>query len=153
MGDSSQRHVELSVVAIVEEMGTDGLDWQLCYQSCVGRLKWIRSYIEDEFSAVGVKNRPMILYPITFVSEHFETRVELNVKFQDLVMEKGMRVYIGLNPVSVSEKYIEGLATIIRATLANDNTNDEDYSTAPDGVEECPCGTAFSGYAMMQSGR
>tara|TARA_B110000438_G_C15153177_1_gene368448 strand:- start:210 stop:416 length:207 start_codon:yes stop_codon:yes gene_type:complete len=68
-------------------------------------------------------------------------------------MEKSTYVYIGYNLVSVSEKYIEGLATIIRTKFANNNINDEDYSMAPGGVEECLCVTAFSGYAMMQSGR
>lgn len=151
--DAYRRHVELRVMAIAEDLGMDRLDWRLCSQSRLGRLNWIRPYIEDEISGVRAENQSVVLCPIVFVPEHCETRVELGMEIRELVMDKGVPAYIRLNTMSVSEKYIQGLERIIRATLANDNTNDEDYSAMPSGVNECPCGTVFSGCVMMQTRR
>lgn len=148
-GDPYQRHVELSAAAIVEELAIDGLDWRLCYQSRVGRLEWIRPYIEDEISIAGAEKRPVVLFPIAFVSEHSETLVELDVEFRELAMEKGASAYIRVNTVGVGDGFIDGLAALTRAALANVNTVGED-ATAPGDSEECPCGAAFSGCAMRQ---
>jgi protoporphyrin/coproporphyrin ferrochelatase len=158
-GDPYQRHVELSAAAIVDELAIEGLDWRLCYQSRVGRLEWIRPYIEDEISAAGVEKRPIVLFPIAFVSEHSETLVELDVEFRELANEKGAPAYIRVNTVGVADGFIKGLAALIRSALAGDNTTGDntvgdnmvgDDVTAPGGCEERPCGTAFSGCAMMQ---
>ena len=40
-GDPYQNQCEQSAAAIVKQLNVAGLDWQMCYQSRVGRLKWI----------------------------------------------------------------------------------------------------------------
>ncbi|MBT5107834.1 MAG: ferrochelatase [Rhodospirillaceae bacterium] len=150
-GDPYQRHVELSAKAIVAELAIEGLDWRLCYQSRVGRLEWIRPYLEDEICAAGAENRPVVLFPIAFVSEHSETLVELDVEFRDLAMEKGSPLFVRVDTVGVGKAFIEGLATITRFALSEVNNGAHDM-TAPgrgrDGSKECPCGSTFPGCAM-----
>lgn len=150
-GDPYQRHVELSAKAIVDELAIEGLDWRLCYQSRVGRLKWIRPYLEDEICVAGKENRPVVLFPIAFVSEHSETLVELDEEFRDLAAEKGSPLFVRVDTVGVGKDFIEGLATMTRFALSAD-INGACDTTAPggdsDGSEECPCGSDFSGCAM-----
>jgi protoporphyrin/coproporphyrin ferrochelatase len=147
-GDPYQRHVELSAKAIVDELDIEDLDWRVCYQSRVGRLEWIRPYLEDEICVAGEEKRPVVLFPIAFVSEHSETLVELDEEFRDLAAEKGAPLFVRVPTVGVGDAFIGGLASMIRSVLATDKNGARDI-TAPGGVlGEYPCGTALPGCAM-----
>ena len=147
-GDPSQHHVELCAAAIVEELAIEGLDWRLCYQSRVGRLEWIRPYLEDEISAAGEEGCPVVLFPIAFVSEHSETLVELDEEFRDFATEKNVPAFVRVDTVGVGDTFIKGLASLVRAAVADDDPGTSDI-TASGEAGECPCGQAFSGCAMM----
>src|SRR6185312_10428495 len=47
-GDPYQAQVEQTAQALVRELGMEGLDWAVCYQSRVGPLKWIGPATDEE---------------------------------------------------------------------------------------------------------
>lgn len=78
-GDPYQRQSEETAAAIVKELGIPGLDWQVCYQSRVGPLKWIGPSIGEALEKAARDGKGVVVYPHAFVSEHVETLVELDM--------------------------------------------------------------------------
>ena len=76
-GDPYQAQVEATAVAVVERLGGNW-DWTVCYQSRVGRLKWIGPSTLEAIAAAGAEGKGVVVCPISFVSEHIETLVELD---------------------------------------------------------------------------
>ncbi len=65
-----------------------GLDWQVCYQSRVGPLEWIGPATDEEIRRAGREGVPLVVAPISFVSEHSETLVELDLDYRRSRREK-----------------------------------------------------------------
>ena len=84
-GDPYQSQVEQTATAIAEP--SDGLDWSVCYQSRVGPLKWIGPSTDAEIRRAGADKVSVVLYPLSFVSEHSETLVELDIDYRHLAAE------------------------------------------------------------------
>jgi protoporphyrin/coproporphyrin ferrochelatase len=114
-GDPYQKQVEQTAKAIVASIG--GLDWSVCYQSRVGPLKWIGPSTETEIQRAGAENKAVVLYPLSFVSEHSETLVELDIDYRTLAQKTGVPVYIRVPAVGTHPAFIEGLARLVRDAL------------------------------------
>jgi ferrochelatase len=121
-GDPYQREVEQTAEAIMAQLsGIDGsmrsIDWSVCYQSRVGPLKWIGPSTESEIARAAADGKAIVLYPLSFVSEHSETLVELDIDYKRLAAEAGVPVYIRVPTVGTHPKFIEGLGRLVRDAL------------------------------------
>ncbi|MFO1159961.1 MAG: ferrochelatase [Reyranellaceae bacterium] len=114
-GDPYQSQVEQTASAIAAAIG--GLDWSVCYQSRVGPLKWIGPSTDAEIERAGRDRLGVVLYPLSFVSEHSETLVELDIEYRHLANEKGVRTYIRVPTVGTHPLFISGLANLVRSVL------------------------------------
>jgi len=114
-GDPYQAQVEQTAEAIAGAIG--GLDWSVCYQSRVGPLKWIGPPTEAEIRRAGADKTGVVLYPLSFVSEHSETLVELDIDYRDLAAEVGVPTYVRVPAVGTHPLFIEGLARLVRDAL------------------------------------
>jgi len=115
-GDPYQRHVEQTARAIADAIG-GGLDWAVCYQSRVGPLKWIGPPTEQEIVRAGRDGAKVVLYPLSFVSEHSETLVELDIDYRHLAEQAGVSKYVRVPTVGTHPKFIAGLAKLVRDAL------------------------------------
>ena len=139
-GDPYQWQVEKTAEAIVDRLGMDNLDWQLCYQSRVGPLEWIGPATDSEVRRAGADRKGIVIAPIAFVSEHSETLVELDIDYAKLASECGTPYYLRVPTVGTHPLFIDGLAQmVIRAT------RDEPVVTCGPG-RICPKGLAACGY-------
>jgi protoporphyrin/coproporphyrin ferrochelatase len=114
-GDPYQRQVEQTAKAIADTIG--GLDWTVCYQSRVGPLKWIGPSTDAEITRAGADKVPVVLYPLSFVSEHSETLVELDIEYRHLADKAGVPTYIRVPTVGTHPLFIAGLAKLVRDAL------------------------------------
>ena len=114
-GDPYQRHVEQTAKAIVDAIGN--LDSTVCYQSRVGPLKWIGPPTEQEIERAGRDGANVVLYPLSFVSEHSETLVELDMDYRQLASEAGVAKYVRVPTVGTHPRFIDGLARLVRNAL------------------------------------
>jgi len=117
-GDPYQWQVEHTAAALVEQLGTEGLDWVVCYQSRVGPLRWIGPATDAEIRRAGADGKGAIVVPISFVSEHSETLVELDIEYRKLAREAGVRDYLRVPTVGARPQFISGLAELVRQSLA-----------------------------------
>ena len=114
-GDPYQHQVEQTAKAIAEALGLT--DWSVCYQSRVGPLKWIGPSTEHEIRRAGADKAKIVLYPLSFVSEHSETLVELDIDYRQLASEAGVPAYIRVPTVGTHPLFIRGLARLVRDAL------------------------------------
>ena len=114
-GDPYQKQVEQTAAAIAEAIG--GLDWSVCYQSRVGPLKWIGPSTEAEIERAAHDGKGIVLYPLSFVSEHSETLVELDIEYRELADEEGVPFYVRVPTVGTHPDFIAGLARLVRHAL------------------------------------
>jgi ferrochelatase len=112
-GDSYQWQVEKTAAAIVDGLGIESLDVQICYQSRVGPLEWIAPATDAEIRRAGRSGKGLIVAPIAFVSEHSETLVELDIEYSRLAVESGVVDYIRVPTVGTQPPFIEGLAQLV----------------------------------------
>jgi protoporphyrin/coproporphyrin ferrochelatase len=113
-GDPYQWQVEKTAKAIVDRLGISGLDWQVCYQSRVGPLKWIGPATDGEIRRAGGEGKGLIVAPIAFVSEHSETLVELDIEYAGLAHAAGVPDYIRVPAVGAAADFIAALAGLVR---------------------------------------
>jgi ferrochelatase len=114
-GDPYQSQVEQTAAAIGQHL--DGVDWSVCYQSRVGPLKWIGPSTNAEIRRAGTDQTSVVLYPLSFVSEHSETLVELDIEYRHLAEQSGVTKYVRVPTVGTHPQFIHGLANLVQAAL------------------------------------
>lgn len=115
-GDPYQWQVEGSVEAILRALPHD-LDWTICYQSCVGPLEWIGPQTDHEIRRAGAEGKAVIVAPVSFVSEHSETLVELDIFYAKLARDAGVPDYLRVPTVRTHPRFIKGLAGLVTRAL------------------------------------
>lgn len=134
-GDPYRAQVEATAAAIGELL-PELTDRQVCFQSRVGRLKWLAPSTDDEIRRAGAEGKGVLIAPIAFVSEHVETLVELDHEYAELARQVGATPYLRARTPGVRESFIEGLAGAVLAALERPG------GLAPHGPWRCPAGHA-----------
>jgi protoporphyrin/coproporphyrin ferrochelatase len=117
-GDPYPREVEQTAAAVIDVLARPALDWCLCYQSRVGPLAWLGPSIDEELLRAGRDRVQVVVAPISFVSEHSETLVELDRDYRRLAQECGVRSYYRVPTVGADPLFIAGLAELVRGAGA-----------------------------------
>ena len=138
-GDPYRWQVEATVAAVRSALAREELDGVICYQSRVGRLKWLGPETADEIRRAGRERRPLIVVPVAFVSEHSETLVELDRDYARLAAEVGVPRYRRLATVGTHPHFIAGLATLVRQRLGKGLGSATGGRICPLELGGCPC--------------
>jgi ferrochelatase len=117
-GDPYQKQCEETAAAIVKELNISGLDWQVCYQSRVGRLKWIGPSIGEALEKAGRDGKSVVVYPHAFVSEHVETLVELDMEYRNKAATLKIPYYGRAATAGTHPAFIAGLASLVQDRVA-----------------------------------
>ncbi len=141
-GDPYRWQVERSAAAIVDRLGIRDLDWQVCYQSRVGPLKWIGPATDAEILRAGAEGKGVIVAPIAFVSEHSETLVELDIEYAHLARGCGVPDYLRVPTVGTRPAFVEGLADLVEraAAVTCGTASGADGRICPVAFRACPMG-------------
>jgi ferrochelatase len=113
-GDPYPQQVESTAAALGAALEQPITDWRVCYQSRVGPLAWLRPSVEEELRAAGQDGVAVVIAPISFVSEHSETLVELDRDYRRLAESCGVPFYYRVPTVSTEPEFIAGLARLVR---------------------------------------
>jgi len=116
-GDPYARQVE-ETVRLVMQRGAWKNPHTLCYQSKVGRRKWLSpSLIEtiDKLAAAGEKD--LLVVPIAFVTEHIETLHEINIEAREQAHHAGIEQFEMMPAVGDSPTFIGALADVVLRSL------------------------------------
>jgi len=113
-GDPYPAEVERSAAAVAAALGRVRLDWRLCYQSRVGPLAWLGPSVEEELRRAGRDRVAVVVAPISFVSEHSETLVELDRDYRRVAAACGVPAYYRAPTVGIDPRFIAALANLVR---------------------------------------
>lgn len=130
-GDPYQYQCEKAAEKIAKVAGVS--DWQICYQSRVGPLKWIGPSTEEALAQAAKDGVGVLVYPHAFVSEHVETLVEIEQEYRQKAKELGIPFFGRVPTVSTHPLFIEGLAELV----LNKNENQRHCSAT---YKRCYCG-------------
>ncbi|WP_032112862.1 ferrochelatase [Candidatus Paracaedibacter symbiosus] len=108
-GDPYAFQVEQSVASIMGRT-LSTYEHQICYQSKVGPLQWLGPSLEQSIEEAAKDKKAIIVVPVSFVSEHSETLVELDIDFKERAKSLGIPYYGRVPAVSTHPDFINGLA-------------------------------------------
>ncbi|MBX3486796.1 MAG: ferrochelatase [Candidatus Paracaedibacteraceae bacterium] len=133
-GDPYRWQVEQTVAAVTQGQAWDSV---ICYQSRVGPLKWLTPSLGDELIRAARDGVGVVVVPISFVSEHSETLVELDMDYRKQAQELGLLSYQRVPTVADHPDFIAGLADIVEARLQSRKRCDQ--SLCPEIFSQCGC--------------
>ncbi len=142
-GDPYQWQVERTVGEIIAKLDIPLLDLQICYQSRVGPMKWIGPSLESEIIRAASDNKPVVVVPVSFVSEHSETLVELDIEYKKLAENMGLEHYFRVPALQTDDNFITSLAEICINALERPTGT----CTSSENTRICPqrCGGCIGG--------
>lgn len=132
-GDPYQWQCEKSAEAIAKAAGIR--DWQICYQSRVGPLKWIGPSVQEALQKATQDGVGIVIYPHAFVSEHVETLVELDIEYKELAKNLGVPYFARAQTVGTHPDFIKGLSALVLSRL----NGQECARICPQECGKCPC--------------
>jgi ferrochelatase len=135
-GDPYAWQIEATCRAVAARLG-EGWDWRVCYQSRVGPMKWLGPSTPEAIAAAAADGVGVLVDPVSFVSEHVETLVELDRDYAEAARAAGAPCYLRAPAVGVLPAFIDGLAAAVRGALGR-------RGLTPDGPQ-CPAGFAKCG--------
>jgi len=100
---------QVSKLVSMTNPGTFGL----AYQSRTGPVKWVGPYTDKELTRLaeeGVDN--IIVVPISFVSDHIETLIELDEQYMPQVREAGLNI-VRIESLNDSNDFAEAFLDVI----------------------------------------
>jgi ferrochelatase len=116
-GDPYARQVAETVKLVMQKGG-----WRnthtLCFQSKVGRRKWLSPSLTDtidQLARAGEKN--LLIVPIAFVTEHIETLHEINIEAREQAHKLGIEQFEMMPAVGDSPTFIAALADVVLRSL------------------------------------
>ncbi len=114
-GDPYPQEVRATVDACVKSLGLADGRWALSFQSRVGYLEWLRPYTEEkipELGASGVKN--LLVVPMSFVCDHYETLYEMRMLQGDLAKAAGIERYVVAPSLNAEPRFLAALVELAR---------------------------------------
>ncbi len=136
-GDPYQWQVEETVKKIMSNLEDENLNYIISYQSRVGPLKWIGPSTDKVIIKYSKEKKGIVIVPISFVSEHSETLVELDIEYKKLAEENGCTFYKRIPALGVEEHFIKGLTELV---LQRETRNNFVSSVmCPNKYVKCPC--------------
>jgi protoporphyrin/coproporphyrin ferrochelatase len=113
-GDPYPGQIAETAAAVIERLARPELDWTVCYQSRVGPLKWLGPLADDEIRRAGRDKAAVVIAPISFVSEHSETLVELDRDYRRIAEQCEVPEYHRVPAVGADPRFIAALAALVR---------------------------------------
>ena len=116
-GDPYQRQIE-ETVRLVLETGGFGLAHTLCYQSKVGRERWLEPALLPTLESLARGGEQAVLaIPIAFVSDHIETLGEIDIEARRAARGWGIRHFETMTGLNDSPEFIAALAGQVAQAL------------------------------------
>jgi ferrochelatase len=114
-GDPYQKQVEEEVALHTKRLKAKGVEFSqvhLAYQSKVGPLAWLTPSLERMLEEI--KNRRVLIYPISFTIDNSETLFELDIEYREEAEKLGFEYYKVCRCPNDSESFIRVLELLYR---------------------------------------
>ncbi len=128
----------IAKLAEIVEIESNKIDFSVCYQSKVGPLKWTTPSLEYEIKKAAIDKKIPVIIPVSFVSDHSETLVELDIDFKEMAKDLGISDFIRVAALNLEGNFIKSLGKICESVASgSQNQNHAVYSNGA-AVRICP---------------
>lgn len=140
-GDPYVFQIEKTAESVVENLAKilgiskEIIDSQICYQSKVGHLEWTSPSLEYAIKKADLDKKITVIIPISFVSDHIETLVELDVEYKALAEKLGIKNYIRVPALNLDGHFVKSLFEICKNASLN---NDSQIFSGINSLRICP---------------
>ncbi|HKW89796.1 MAG TPA: ferrochelatase [Candidatus Acidoferrales bacterium] len=112
-GDPYPKQIE-TTVRLVREAGKWPSAHTLCYQSRVGKQKWLEPSLVQTIERLAKSGTTrMLVIPISFVTEHIETLHEINIEAREEAENLGVKDFHVTRALDDSPTFIGALADLV----------------------------------------
>ena len=111
-GDPYETQIYNSALSIAAKAKLDKSNWDVTFQSRVGPTKWIRPYTDSTILDFYDRGIDLVLLPISFVSEHSETLVEMDIEYKELAELNKVSGFERIKTLGVHPLFINCLADL-----------------------------------------
>ena len=117
-GDPYPEQIGKTVRMVCERGAKEFSGWPrthlLCYQSRVGRAKWLQPPLTETIKRLGHEGvTEMLVVPISFVTEHIETLHEINIEAREEARKAGVERFRMMPAVGDSPLFIAALQDLV----------------------------------------
>jgi ferrochelatase len=117
-GDPYAKHVA-ETVRLVMQLGAWKNAHTLCFQSKVGRRKWLTPSLTETIENLARSGeKKLLVVPIAFVTEHIETLHEINIEAREEAHKLGVEQFEMMPAVGDSPTFISALADLVLKAIA-----------------------------------
>jgi ferrochelatase len=117
-GDPYAKHVE-ETRRLVMQRGAWKNAHTLCFQSKVGRRKWLSPSLTETIERLArAGEKKLLIVPIAFVTEHIETLHEINIEAREEAHKLGVEQFEMMPAVGDSPTFIAALADLVLKAIA-----------------------------------
>ncbi len=115
-GDPYYEQTLLTMNGVIERLGQR--QHQLAFQSRLGPVKWLGPSLPDALRELaGMGAPPVVIVPVSFVSDHIETLYELDIQHMELAQSLGFRTYVRAPALNTRPDFIQALADLVISAL------------------------------------
>ncbi|SNR59447.1 ferrochelatase [Desulfurobacterium atlanticum] len=109
-GDPYLNETEETISLVMENFR--GFPYKLSFQSKIGPIEWIKPSTEETIEELGEKGvKELVVFPISFISEHIETLFELDVEYKEVAEKAGIERYVRVPLNHKDDNLIKAIAT------------------------------------------
>lgn len=130
LGDPYEWQINQTVEKIMQDTTLGDIEYKICYQSKVGPLEWIGPNTEDEIIKYSQQKRILVVVPVSFVSEHSETLVELDIEYKKLALKNGCKGYFRVKALGDDDLFVDCLKELCGG---------KNKPICPSGFNKCIC--------------
>ena len=130
-GDPYQRQVQETVAAVMARGGWSN-EHLLCFQSRVGRQKWLEPSLLHTLERLPREGKKhLLVIPISFVTEHIETLHEVNIEAREHALASGVEQFEMMPALDDAPDFIAALASLVRAAVGSPDATTAKAELAP----------------------
>lgn len=115
-GDPYQKEIIENVDILQKRLFDRGIHFKnihLAYQSKVGPQKWLDPSLDDKLREL--RNKRVILYPISFTLDNSETDFELDIEYREIAEELGYEEYRVAKCLNDSPRFVDAIEKLVLA--------------------------------------
>ncbi|MBJ6726151.1 ferrochelatase [Geomesophilobacter sediminis] len=113
-GDPYLAHIQETVRLVMERIG-DQAPHQLCFQSKVGKVKWLEPSTGDMMKSLAAQGcKDILMVPLSFVSDHIETLHEIDIQYAEEARELGIERFVRSESLNNSPRFLACLADLVQ---------------------------------------
>jgi ferrochelatase len=112
-GDPYLDETRRTVAGVSQRLG--GRPCELAFQSRLGPVRWLRPSLSEALEKLSAKGAPpLVLVPISFVSDHIETLYELDIQHKAMAADLGFTMFERAPALNARPDFIEALAELVK---------------------------------------